>query len=179
MKAIFFTLAYFSLSLAFSQGWRTVDQSDFNMRYKLPRSWEVDGFGGGFGYWNERGSSVCDCAGTINFGYDRTLGMVVYPLDAGSDVSIRNYVWEFKFIETTPTDVYQTKKIKFTKTISAWQKDDPADYDREMMDAEVWRYTVTGPAYGFIIYFWAPPVLLKQNEQKIHKILDSFVMIKQ
>ena len=65
--------------LGFSQAWRNVSQADLNIKYKLPNSWEVDGFGAGYGYWDEGGSSGCDCAGTIYYGYNRALGMVIYP----------------------------------------------------------------------------------------------------
>ncbi len=178
MKIIASVITCCLFSSGFSQVMRKIDQSDFNVTYKLPTFWEVDGFGGGFDYWNAGGSSVCDCAGTINFAYERTLGMVIYPFDAESDLVIREYIWDYHFVSGASTTSYKTKKITFEKTVSKWEKNNPADYEMETLNAEVWRFKVTGPRYGLIVYFWADPDVLHFSEKMIDKILNSMVQIK-
>jgi hypothetical protein len=178
MKFIFSAIVFSIFSTGFSQGWRTIDQSGLNVKYKLPGSWEVDGFGGGVGYWEEAGSSVCSCAGTINFAYNRTLGMVIYPFTATSDMTTREYIWDYHLVPATQSGSYATKKLSFTKTISKWKKENPADYDLETLNAEVWMFKFTGPEYGWIVYFWAEPTLLHAKEKTIYMILDSFTQVK-
>ena len=175
-------LFFLTLSISatgFSQSWSKIDQADFNIKYKLPTSWEVDGFGSGFDYWDDDGSSVCDCAGTINYGPDRLLGMVIYPIDSKSDLTKREYVWVYHFRpEVAMANEYITKKLTFVKTISNWEKaGDTNDYI-DMLNDEVWMFTVTGKNYGFVIYFWGDINIMKKNEKTIYKILDSFVQYK-
>jgi len=164
--------------VASAQGWRSVDQSDFNVKYKLPTSWEVDGFGGGFGYWNEGGSSVCDCAGTINYGYDRKLGMVLYPFEIGSDGQKREYIWDYHFVPSTSVQTVTAKKISFQRVISKWELSQGTDEYMGMLDDVVWQLTARTEKYGFIIYFWGDASMMLANEKNIYKILDSMVMVK-
>jgi hypothetical protein len=184
MKYLFSIISYCFIGLSFSQAWRTINQSDYNVKYKLPSSWEIDGFGSGFGYWDEGGSSVCDCAGTINYGYDRKLGMVLYPysnLSAEDSVMVkRDYVWDYHFNFTSASDApnYVTKKLTFQKKISKWEQADVGKDYLEMLDDEVWWFTVSGENYGLIIYFWGDETLMRANETDLYKILDSMVMVK-
>lgn len=184
MKNILSLLIFFGIQAISAQTWRTVNQSDFNVKYKLPSDWEIDGFGGSFGEWDEGGSSVCDCAGTINFGYDRKLGMVLYPFSNASAESEvmrkRDYVWDYHYIFSSKVNKpdYVTKKLTFTIAVSKWElPNDTKDYS-EMLDDEVWFIMVSGKNYGLIIYFWGDSDLMKKNESTLYKILDSIVMIK-
>jgi hypothetical protein len=174
---IFFLVISFSV-VASAQGWRAVNQTDFNVKYKLPTSWEVDGFGGGFGYWNEGGSSVCDCAGTINYGYDRTLGMVLYPFEIGSNGKKRENVWGYHFVPSTSVQTVTAKKIAFQRVISKWELNSGSDEYMGMLDDVVWQLTAKTEKYGLIIYFWGDASLMLANEKEIYKILDSMVMVK-
>ncbi len=169
----------------FAQTWQVVDQSGYNVKYKLPDDWEIDGFGGGFGSWDEYGSSVCDCSGTINYGPDRKIGMVLYPYDntiAETDLMRkRDYVWDYhyKFVEAVPQDNYDAKKMNFTWSKSTWELPEGAsDEYMGMLDDEVWYLTVNGKKYGLIIYFWGDVDLMQQNKSTLLKILDSMVMVK-
>ena len=180
MKLIFSIIAFCVFSLGFSQtAWTDIDQSYFNMKYKLPDSWEVDGFGSGFGSWDEDGSSVCECSGTINFGPGRKLGMVVYPTSVKTDPKRRENIWYYHFVPNSETSVYISKKLKFKKTISKWeQNDDVIRDDDDMMNDEVWRFELKNGRFGFIIYFWGDSSVMASNEKTIYEILDSLVPIK-
>lgn len=179
MKLIFSAISLFFFYSGFSQSWRKIDQTDYNMKYKLPKNWEVDGFGSGFNHWDEGGSSVCSCSGTINFGPDRKLGMVIYPTISTSDLSKREYVWDYHFIPAVSLiyDDYHTKTLEFEKTISKWELETIGSDYSEMLDDEVWKFTAKGLDYGFIIYFWANPDIMIKNKKTIYKILDSFVPV--
>lgn len=178
----------FSLMLGinnFAQGWRMVDQSGYNVKYKLPAEWEIDGFGGGFGSWDEYGSSVCGCSGTINYGPDRKIGMVLYPYENSiSETELmrkRDYVWDYhyNFVGAIQQDNYTAKKITFSWSKSKWELPEGAsDEYMGMLDDEVWYFTVNGENYGLVIYFWGDVDLMKKNEPTILKILDSMVMVK-
>lgn len=179
MKLLFSISAFFIAQFSIAQSWRTIDQSDFNVKYKLPTTWEVDGFGGGYGYWNEGGSSVCDCAGTINYGYDRKLGMVLYPFEIGSDPAKREYVWDYHFVVSTSVQTVTAKKISFQRIISKWElPEGSSDEYMGMLDDVVWQLTAKTEKFGLIIYFWGDQYLIQQNEKNIYKILDSMVQLK-
>ncbi len=157
---------------------KKVEQTEMNMKYELPKTWEVDGFGGGFGDWESDGSSVCNCSGTINFGPDRKLGMVVYPVTSRSDMKKRENVWDCHFVATAKTSAYTSKKMTFTKSVSKWEQLGEVKENAEMMDDEVWSFNTTGPNYGFVIYFWGDKNVVNENEKIITKILDSFIQLK-
>jgi|SRR5687767_14968384 len=177
MRSLFIAL-FLSLNTAiFAQGWIKINQRDYNVTYKLPKQWEVDGFGSGFGYWDEGGSSVCDCSGTINYGLNKALGMVIYPFEKTADLVKRNFVWNYQFVENTAVEQIQTKILKFEKKISKWYTPDGYD-DGGMLDDEVWKFTFTGARYGVVVYFWGDKDLMQKNRTTIQKIMDSLVLVK-
>lgn len=179
MKFLFTIISYSFIGLSFSQSWRNVDQSDYNVKYKLPSSWEVDGFGSGFDYWDDAGSSVCSCAGTINYGYDRKLGMVIYPFNDQTDVVRREYVWDYHFVPSTSVQTVTSKKLSFQRVISKWEMNEgSSDEYMGMLDDVVWKLTTKSGSNGLIIYFWGDASMMLANEKNLYKILDSMVMVK-
>ena len=181
MKFIFSIIISSVFSLGFSQSWSGINQSDFNMKYKLPTTWEVDGFGSSEEYWDLDGSSVCNCAGTINFGPDRKLGMVVYPIRSDYSDSVmvkRQYVWDYHFVPSTSKQTVTAKKISFQREISKWELNSGTDEYMNMLDDVVWKLTSKTTNYGFVIYFWGDASVMLANEKTIYKILDSFVQVK-
>lgn len=178
MKTILI-IGCFLFSLGFSQSWRSINQSDYNVKYKLPSTWEIDGFGGNESSWENPGSSVCECAGTINFGPERKLGMVIYPNKDNFGEQKREYVWDYHFISvSSELESYNTKKLFFNKFISKWEQPNGSDDYIGMLNDEVWKFTSKSNSYGFVIYFWGDPEIVKQNETIIYQILDSFVQVK-
>jgi hypothetical protein len=178
MRSLFMTV-FLSLNTAlFAQGWIRINQRSYNVTYKLPKQWEVDEFGSGFGNWDEGGSSVCDCAGTINYGFDRALGMVIYPFEKTADLMKRNFVWNYQFVENAAIEKIQTKVLQFERQISKWSLKDGSAEDPNMLDDEVWRFTFKGARYGVVIYFWGDKDLMRKNATTIQKIMDSLVLVK-
>ena len=178
MKLIFSIISCCFFCAGFSQSWRKINQSELNIKYKLPTTWEVDGFGGYFDNWEEGGSSVCTCGGTINFGPDRTLGMVIYPTKSNSDMTLREYVWDYHFVPTTSVQTVTAKKISFQRVISKWELTNGSDEYMGMLDDVVWQLTAKTENYGFIMYFWGDASIMLANEKTIYKILDSIVQVK-
>jgi hypothetical protein len=176
---ILFVAALLSFNTAlFAQGWAKINQRDYNVTYKLPKQWEVDGFGSGFGSWDEPGSSVCDCAGTINYGFDRALGMVIYPFEKTADLVKRNFVWNYEFVSKNAVISIQTKMLEFKKEISTWKLENGTDEGMNMLDDEVWKFTFTGARYGLVVYFWGDKDLMQKNSMTIQKIMDSMMLVK-
>jgi len=161
----------------FSQGWQSVDQSGYNVKYKLPDDWSIDGFGGED--WDDYGSSVCECSGTINFGGDNgKLGMVIYPFNNKTDGKRREKVWDYHFVDAELYQDIKTKKLTFRKEVSVWELTSGSDEYMGMLDDVVWKLTAQSGKNGLIIYFWGDADLMQQNESNLLKILDSMVMIK-
>lgn len=176
--AICFLAISFSAS-GYSQTWRKINQEDLNIKYKLPTTWEVDGFGGGFDYWNVAGSSVCECGGTINYGPDRLLGMIIYPTDAKSDLKSRDYVWDYHFVPSISVQTVTAKKISFQRVVSKWEMDsNGSDEYMGMLNDVVWQLTAKGENFGFVMYFWGDASIMLANGKTIYKILDSMVQVK-
>jgi len=138
----------------------------------------VDGFGSDFGYWDDGGSSVCDCAGTINLDDDNKLGMVIYPTDAKTDAKRREFVWDYHFILSGNVQTLETKKIKFEKEISKWELTEGSDEYMGMLGDVVWKLTTKTDNYGLIIYIWGDEANIKKNESTLLKIVDTMVMVK-
>lgn len=178
MRALIITTFLLLNTAVFAQGWVKINQKDYNVTYKIPKQWEVDGFGSGFGSWDEGGSSVCDCAGTINYGFDRALGMVIYPFEKTADLMKRNFVWNYQFVEDGAVEKIQTKVLQFEKQISKWTLNDGSDEGMNMLDDEVWKFTFKGARYGLVIYFWGDKDLMQKNSTTIQKIMDSLVLVK-
>jgi hypothetical protein len=164
-------------TVIFSQGWIKINQEDYNVTYKLPRQWEVDGFGSGFGSWDTGGSSVCDCAGTINYGFNRALGMVIYPFEKTANLVKRNFVWNYEFVSSNEVISIQTKILEFKQEISSWKLENGSD-EGNMLDDEVWKFTFTGARYGLVVYFWGDKELMKKNTLTIQRIMDSMQLVK-
>ncbi len=178
MKLIVTIIAFSFFKTSFSQSFKKVEQPELNVEYKLPESWEVDGFGSSFDDWEGTGSAVCSCGGTINFGYNRKLGMVIYPVGSKSDKKKRENIWHYHFVPEVKNTLYKTKSLTFKKTVSKWELPAGMEDGHEILDNEVWNFTVNGSNYGFIIYFWGKKELIKENEKVIAKILDSFTQLK-
>jgi hypothetical protein len=53
-KLLLFSLLSLFVCDVYAQGWRKIDQSFLGMKYKLPKSWTIDGFG--YSDWEEYGS---------------------------------------------------------------------------------------------------------------------------
>lgn len=158
----------------FAQKWRKVDQSYYGMTYKLPASWERDGFGADDD-WESTGSSVCHCAGSINIGNrfeDDEIYMVVYPTKLKDSLNApkRLKVWQMVFDTLGTKSKVQTKTLTFEKTVSKWT----ADTGQDFPDAEVWKLTTAQKGKYYVIYFWAKPEVIKKNAGIIQQILESF-----
>jgi len=174
---IIIILVFVSISL-FSQNWQNIDQKYLGMKYDLPEDWEIDGFGGGCGYWEEYGSSVCYCAGTINIGKrysEKEIFMVVYPVQIKDSVNTikRNMVWGMIFDENGSKSIIKTKKYTFEKNVSIWKPETDYPYSGN----EVWKLYTSSKNQYYIIYFWAKPEVMKENEKIIAQILESFRII--
>ena len=178
MKSLIIIIVLFSLGLKiYPQSWRIVDQSDYNMKYKLPKSWNVDGFGASDD-WGAYGSSVCHCSGTINFSDidSMRVGMVVYPcLKEDVNSEKRQKVWNYEFIKQGDFDTIKTKKLTFIRQKSDFGNED--DYYNSK-DYEAWQLIAYNGKFAFVIYFWGRNESMKREEKTIIKILESFIGIK-
>lgn len=161
----FFLLALLLHTLSgISQEWQKIDQSFFKMKYELPADWWVDGFGGDD--WDAYGSSVCECAGTINGTDSPKIRMVIYPSEEnGVADSKRQKVWSHVFQSSENEEQITAGKNKYSLTKSRWE-----DSDKE----EVWQLITKKGKYYFIMYFWAEPAIMKSQEETILRILKSF-----
>jgi hypothetical protein len=173
MKRLLILLMVLQLGL-FGQKWRKVNQKYYGMTYELPSSWEVDGFGADDD-WEQNGSSVCDCAGSINIGnrfQPDEIYMVVYPTKIRDSVnaSKRLKVWEMVFDTTGAKSEVKTKNLSFRKIVSKWTKETAGEY----ADNEVWRLKAEFKNQYYILYFWAKPNVIKKNLCLLNKILESF-----
>lgn len=182
VKLICVVIVITSISISMSAqdtNWRQIDQSGYNMKYKLPNYWEVDGFGWDED-WDGYGSSVCHCAGTVNLyrdGWDIIIGMVVYPCHkTGVDSLKRQKVWNYKFSNGKKAGKIKTKHLKFSKKVGSWQTDDWNM--EEMKGAEVWQLIAYHDEYAFVMYFWGDKEVLKKKEKVIMKIIESFEPVK-
>lgn len=175
-----FTIMFLFLGLSFSaqsQEWRKINQKYFGVKYMLPESWEVDGFGGDD--WESYGSSVCQCAGTINIGNrfeEDDIFMVIYPTRENDSIDgwKRTHVWDMKFVNTGETEVVKTKHARFKKMVSKWKKETAGD----RADDVVWRFTTSYKRQHYVIYFWAKPETISENKELIEKILHSIKPVK-
>lgn len=173
MKILLILLVIFQLGL-FGQKWRKVNQKYYGMTYELPSSWEVDGFGSDDD-WEQNGSSVCDCAGSINIGNRfeaDEIYMVVYPtkIKDSLNASKRLKVWEMVFDTSGAKSEVKTKNLSFQKISSKWTKATADEY----VDNEVWKLTTEFKNQYYVLYFWAKPSVMKKNASLINKILESF-----
>ena len=157
---------------AFAQKWKKVDQSWMNVTYSLPAHWETDGFGSDGNNFDGTGSSVCECAGSINFGDDRSIGMVIYPFNKNSDASRRMAVWDFRFKEVPNKSNFAAKAMSFEESLSVWE----GEGDENMKQAVVKRYISKRKGVNVIIYFWGQAEMMKANETSIKKILQSIAI---
>lgn len=155
-----------------AQELKAIDQSWMNVTYKLPIDWETDGFGSVVNNFDGAGSSVCECAGTINFGPNRELGMVIYPFNEKSDTARRNSIWNFRFIESPPSSKIKTKKITFLETRSAWKT--IGVLDNNMLDDTVLRYNTQSKGVNLVIYFWGDPNIMFAYEKTSKKFFNPF-----
>lgn len=177
MNKFFLPLLALLFSMPFNssaQRWKKIKQSYYNMTYKLPSNWWLDGFGSEED-WEAYGSSVCECAGSIN-GYEEYgdedeqewVKMAIYPFKKGMDMERRLMVWDAKFKPSDQVSKEKTDHLTFKKTVSTWET-----ADGEMRGNEVWQYLSDDHPYGFVIYFFGPPQYMKKNRQTIEKIIHS------
>lgn len=174
-KAILFTfILLISFSAIYAQKWREIDQSPMGIKYKLPDTWEVDGFGST--NFDDDGSSVCDCAGTINIGNrfeENEIYMVLYPARTEESAlgEKRNQVWGMVFDNNGTKSKYVVKKkLVFDITTSTFTKETEGNYP----DNKVMKIILEHKKQYYVIFFWAKPEVLDQNMSTIYSILDSF-----
>lgn len=168
---------------ALGQEWQKVDQSYYGCKYELPKDASIDGFGGED--WEQVGSSVCDCAGSINsfpnssFNPSKDVVMVLYVSRYKDSLQNdkRMHVWDMKFADTQKKSKLVTKKnkIAFEKKISTWAE---GTEQEGYKDAEVWRFTTEGKGQYYMLYFIALPTIMRKNEKNILRVLDSFTIMK-
>jgi hypothetical protein len=160
-----------------AQKWETIKQDYFGMKYKLPDSWEIDGFGGND--WEETGSSVCDCAGTINIGNrfsEKEIYMVVYPSRQKDSIDNkkRRMVWDMEFKDTINSVQIKTKYCFFTKKVSKWKEGTEENY----AGSEVWQLKTSFKNQYYLIYFFAKPEVINENEPILIEIINNFQPVK-
>jgi hypothetical protein len=180
-KYIFYTSIFllFAFNQLSAQKWKKIDQSTLGFKYKLPADWPVDGFGGGD--FEQNGSSVCDCAGTINIGNQGSdtaeIFMVVYPtlIKDSVDALKRKMMWGMEFDPEGTKKTVTTSKCVFQETISKWKEGLGGNYP----DSEVWQFkTSFNNNQFYVIYFWARPSIMKANAATLMKIVESFTPVK-
>lgn len=176
MKKIASILLLFASIHLHAQEWKAIDQSWMNVTYRVPIDWETDGFGSDGNNFDGTGSAVCECAGTINFGPNRELGMVIYPFNEKSDTARRKSIWNFRFTETQLSSKLKTKKITFQETQSVWQT--KGVLDNNMLDDTVLRYTTQSKGINLVIYFWGDPSIMFAYERTIKEILQSISIVR-
>ena len=133
---------FFSITFVNAQkNWNTIQQKDYGITYNLPKNWEVDNFGYSENW--EEGSSVCQCAGTINGTntFENKIKMVIYPINLKdtTEINKRNKVWDLEFIPS----LQKKNNIKindfiFEKTIGSWTEKNAGEFKGN----EVWKYKV-------------------------------------
>ena len=165
-------------SASISQSWQKVDQKHYGMKYELPVGWEIDGFGWSRD-WESVGSAVCDCSGTINIGNrweEDEIYMVVYPTKYKDSLenSKRVRVWDMVFQEKGPQRTHKTGHCLFEMQAGKWQ----GDVNKRFQDDEVWRAKTTAKKQHYVLYFWADPSVMEENEETIFRIIDSFHPVK-
>jgi len=173
---LFTFLILFSFN-CMSQKWLTVNQKYYNMKYKLPESWSVDGFGED-NDWNAEGSSVCHCAGTINLSSDDSnkIIMVAYPCKEGDIKSEnRQKVWSYSFIPSDNKDTIKTKYMTFVRSVSDFTSYD--DYYIAERD-EAWQLLCDNGNNSFILYFFGSTDEMQKQKDTIMQIIRSFSVAK-
>lgn len=163
----FFLVLFVANSQA--QQWKSFD--NFEIEYKLPSDWWVDGFGDySRGGWDEHGSSVCECTGVI-IGLDDQDGgdikMLMYPsTEAGLKNPERQKAWDFEWVEPTAAQKnIQTATFNFEFKTSQWKDD---------TEFEVWQLkTQVDKDFYLLVYFWATPNTLKNNLKTLTTIISS------
>jgi len=137
------------------------------IQYKVPSSWEHDGFGSWKpGEWNEHGSAVCECTGFIHIDYEKELYMVFYPsLPEYIESERHNMIWDYKYLETDEAVTVKVGKIEFEKEVSVFDNADKY---------VVWRYKFQQKKYGYLVYFFGSPEIMANSPEGIGKIMESF-----
>jgi hypothetical protein len=158
----------------YAQSWQKVDQKHYGMKYELPASWEIDGFGWA-GDWEHVGSAVCECSGTINIGNrfeEDEIFMVAYPTryKDSLDAVKRNMVWGMVFDKNGKKFTCETNQCFFHVIESKWK----GETNGNDGDNVVWQLTTSGKGQYYLIYFWADQEVFKQNLKTIYRIIDSF-----
>ncbi len=161
-----------------AQDWVEVNQKYFGIKYRLPDSWEIDGFGGND--WESYGSSVCECAGTINIGNrfdDDEIFMVVYPtkFKDSLDIEKRRKVWDMVFDSNGEKSQIKTKNCTFEKIISKWT--DGTAGKRKGWTVWQLKTNYKNKQY-YVMYFWAKPEVMKNNEDLLMQILNSIKLVR-
>lgn len=167
-----FTLLFMAHS--FGQKWQRVDQQYYGMKYELPKDWEIDSFGSD-NDWEFGGSSVCDCAGTVNIGNrykEDEVYMVVYPskYEDSLNATKRTMVWGMTFEDLSAEENYLADHCIFTRDSGRWSP----EFTGGFTDYEVWQFKTSGKGNYYVLYFWALPQAMKKHEKIIYHILDSF-----
>ena len=183
MKHLLFILCCTISLQGFGQKWQKVNQSFYGCKYELPPNASIDGFGSE--NWEEIGSAVCDCAGSINsfpkssYEPSQDVVMVVYATRYKDSLQVgkRMKVWDMQFADTDKKTKLITKKSKlsFEKKVSTWVV---GTAQEAYQDTEVWRFTVESKGQYYVLYFIALPKVMRKNESNILQILESFTIVK-
>jgi hypothetical protein len=165
-------------SVCYAQKWKNIDQKYYGMKYKLPANWAIDGFGQDDD-WDANGSSVCECAGTINtfrrFEKDEIL-MVAYPFEnTKGEVlkdSKRMKVWDMQFDTSSIKKSFEItgKYARFQGNVGSWVKG--TEEDGKVY--EVWRLTTKYNKQSYVLYFWANPAIMEKEKKTIYSIVELF-----
>jgi len=179
MKKIVFLIVLVTLNPGlFAQKWKTVNKEFFGITYKLPGTWEVDGFGGED--WEAKGSSVCHCAGIINIinrSDSNEIYMLVYPTKIKDSVNAvkRKKIWKnIVGDKVTDKSTVPLKNYTFEKAVLKFDEGAQADFP----GYEIWRFFTFAHEQYYTVYFWAKPQTIKDNEKDILKILESIRITK-
>lgn len=171
---LFTTLLLFSFTLP-AQKWIKVNQSYYGMKYKLPPDWAVDGFGFD-NNWEGYGSSVCDCAGSINISGNDSLHMVIYPSKkSGVDSLKRNRIWDYTFVVAKKIDDINGKNLIF-ETSTGYLTCEGCS-EESTKDKYTIRYFGKFKSNYYFIYFYGSETYINKNQALIHSILGTFTGI--
>lgn len=169
--------------LVFAQPGKHTDwlrYEQFGISYRLPADWEVDGFGDyAKSGWEEHGSAVCNCTGTINSSDSLGIKMVIYPsTQAGLDSAKRYQVWDYTWLPDStitrgPID-FSTRgamgypNLRWAHRISKWSG------RGEEAGKTVWQLkTCADRDFFLLVYFWGSADVIQNQGQLLIDILST------
>ena len=160
---------------SFAQKMREINQPIFGVKYSIPKNWSTDTFGNE--NWETVGGSVCKCSGIINIGnqmMDDEISIIIYTTQTLDSLNAKKrlFAWKMQFdIENAKTEnAIKTEKLEFEKKVSKWNVKEEDFY----FGKEVWQLKTSEAGKHYLLYIWATPDVMKQNEKLIYKILETF-----